>query len=77
MSCGNNLHVITEIDENISEVDTVIYTTGFGGLVHFLNVANGEDNSLGAVHESDQYNNISTFAVEFLGMIYFFKRLML
>ena len=69
VSCGNNLHVDTELDENFSEVDTVIDTTGFGGLVRLFNVANCHNNILGTVDEADQYDNISTFDDESLGMI--------
>ena len=58
VSCGNNLHVITELDENFLDVDTFIDITGLGGIICLFNVANCHDNSIGTVGEADQYDNI-------------------
>ena len=69
VSCGNNLHVITELDEIILEFDTVKDTTGFRGIVCLFNAASCHDNSLSPVDESYQCDNISDFDDEFLGMI--------
>ena len=68
MSCGDNLHVFTELD-GFSEVGIGIDTSGFIRLVCLFNVANCHNNILGTVDEADQYDNTSTFGDESLGMI--------
>ena len=60
----NKLHALTELDNLFWEVDTVINSTGLGGLICLFNVADCHDNSLVTVDEANQYDNISIFEDE-------------
>ena len=57
-----HLHVVTELDENFSEIENIIKITGFGVLVFFFVSQNTMMIALALL-------NISTFNRESLGMI--------